>query len=621
MGVDAIKDSPGLEELRLRVEQLEREVYALRQAQTQPRPVQVVPAAPAGLNDPAVNLPAPGQVRPLPPPVPPRLSPPQSIENRIGSQWFSRIGILALLVATALFLKLAIDNHWIGPLGRILAGLTGGTAIIIWSERFRRQGVTAFSYALKAIGSGVLYLSLWASFQLYGLLPASIAFGAMLLVTAWNAYMAWSQDAELLAAYALIGGFATPALLSTGGNHEIFLFSYLLAIDFAVVMLVRLKPWPRLLAAAFIPTVGYYAAWYFGSILSYRPFGLTTAFVLLFFAVFTAASVKTTRRSEVLPASILPDALLPLANATFTAFALYALFDQERMMDWTPWAAVLLSAVYLCLVRFSRSAAAAAMHLSLAILFLTLAIPLKATGHGIVIGWLVEGAALLWVSSRLSVDKTPAGIRSVLRWLAAGALSLGFLGILSAPAWSSFSSSQTLDPAFLNWRFATGMVGAAAFAAAIAVSLNQERGHDDTSPSWLQIAAVSVVAFNLVALWSVVQEIAVFWRYTAGNADASLQKDLATSAFLALYGASLLAVGFWKRSAFVRWQALILLVFTIGKTFLYDMGSLSLGYRAISLLGLGAILMAVSFAYQKDWLGLREVDKTPAVAEPPERPQ
>ena len=88
-----------------------------------------------------------------------------------------------------------------------------------------------------------------------------------------------------------------------------------------------------------------------------------------------------------------------------------------------------------------------------------------------------------------------------------------------------------------------------------------------------------------------------------------MQQALAISAFLMLYGAGLLAVGFWRRSGFLRWQALVLLVFTIFKTFLYDMRNLSEGYRVVSLLGLGALLMAVSFAYQKDWLNLRGAEK------------
>jgi uncharacterized membrane protein len=81
----------------------------------------------------------------------------------------------------------------------------------------------------------------------------------------------------------------------------------------------------------------------------------------------------------------------------------------------------------------------------------------------------------------------------------------------------------------------------------------------------------------------------------------------------------LLAVGFWKRSAFIRWQALLLLVYTIAKTFLYDMRNLSQGYRVVSFLGLGALLMAVSFAYQKDWLALREVESHSAANEGAER--
>src|SRR6202042_3487538 len=212
-----------------------------------------------------------------------------SLEDRVRSRCFGRIGIRALLIGAFLFLKWAIDNHWIGPLGRIAAGLIAGAAIVIWSERFRRHGFSAFSYSLKAVGSGALYLSLWAAFQLYHLLPAAVALPAMILVTAWNAYMAWSQNSQILAAYALAGAFATPLLLSTGGNHEIFLFTYILAIDVATVALVRLKPWPRLLLGVFPATVAFFIAWYaewYGAYGIAEPLAITTVFIVLFFFTF-----------------------------------------------------------------------------------------------------------------------------------------------------------------------------------------------------------------------------------------------------------------------------------------------------------------------------------------------
>jgi uncharacterized membrane protein len=72
-----------------------------------------------------------------------------------------------------------------------------------------------------------------------------------------------------------------------------------------------------------------------------------------------------------------------------------------------------------------------------------------------------------------------------------------------------------------------------------------------------------------------------------------------------IFGALLLGVGFWRRSAFLRWQALVLLAVTVGKVFVWDMSELSQGYRVLSFLGLGALLMAVSYVYQRDWLDLR----------------
>ena len=82
------------------------------------------------------------------------------LESRIGSHWLNRIGITAVLIGVSYFLKFAFDNNWIGPAGRVAIGLLAGIAIVVWSENFRRRGYLIFSYSLKAVGIGVLYLSL-----------------------------------------------------------------------------------------------------------------------------------------------------------------------------------------------------------------------------------------------------------------------------------------------------------------------------------------------------------------------------------------------------------------------------------------------------------------------------
>lgn len=68
--------------------------------------------------------------------------------------------------------------------------------------------------------------------------------------------------------------------------------------------------------------------------------------------------------------------------------------------------------------------------------------------------------------------------------------------------------------------------------------------------------------------------------------------------------AGLVTIGFWRRSSFVRWQALVLIAVTIVKVFAYDIWRLERGYRIVSFFVLGLLLLAVSFIYQRDWLRL-----------------
>jgi len=208
-------------ELRLRVRRLEetlvRHGIALQEARPQPQAEDAADAQAAALPQPPAGM----DRKPAPAPAGTPVAASRfgysahlaatdahSLESRIGSHWFNRIGIVAMLIGMAWFLKWAMDNQWIGPSGRVLIGLVAGAAFIAWSERFRGRGYVFFSYSLKAVGSGALYLSLWAAFSLYHLMPAGAAFAAMILVTAFNGFIAWAQDAELLALYAIAGGIA-----------------------------------------------------------------------------------------------------------------------------------------------------------------------------------------------------------------------------------------------------------------------------------------------------------------------------------------------------------------------------------------------------------------------------
>jgi len=537
----------------------------------------------------------------------------RTLESRIGSQWFNRIGILAVLVAAAWFLKYAIDNQWIGPTGRVLIGLAAGAGLIAWSERFRAKGYQVFSYSLKAIGSGVLYLSLWAAFSLFHLLPASAAFGAMIVVTAFNGFMAWRQDAELLALYAIVGGLGTPLLLSTGENHEVALLSYLLLLDLAALVLVILKPWSRLLFGAFTGTALIFVAWAIADY-SEAQFARTSFFVLCFFLIFAFAPRLVRVRAEdaenIHGWDVLALVLLPLANAVLGFLAFYGLLDRTDTQWASPWLAVAFAAFYLLMLRLPAAgwlrpapAALASLHLAAAVVFLTIAIPLKAKGRWLTVGWLAEGAALIWVAARTR--------QLLLRILALGCLALG-LGALV-----TINPDATNTP-FVNARFGAYLVGIAVFAFTAWIALReqtvigaQSEHTVEKTDAWPTIAVAASLLVNALILLAVSLEIYNYWSvHDLGAGWAVLEAnrivaEFSYSAWFMLFGAILLAIGFARRSAFLRWQGLVLLAVSVGKVFLVDMSALSQGYRILSFLGLGALLLGVSFVYQRDWLNLR----------------
>ena len=169
---------------------------------------------------------------------------------------------------------------------------------------------------------------------------------------------------------------------------------------------------------------------------------------------------------------------------------------------------------------------------------------------------------------------------------------------------------------FANSHFLVYVVGIAVFAATIWMSL-AARKRDSAemgSGNWTTLIVLSTVALNLVALFAVSLEIHHYWSCGArlsGNLCRVVDpRDIVFAHFMysgwfMLYASALMTAGFLARSAFVRWQAVVLLTFSIAKVFLVDTSQLNQGFRVLSFLTLGVMLLVISFAYQRDWLALR----------------
>jgi uncharacterized membrane protein len=500
-----------------------------------------------------------------------------TLESRIGSQWLNRVGIVALLVGAAWFLKYAVDQRWLGPGARVAVGLACGLGLVAWSERFRRRGFPVFAFSLKAVAGGLLYLSLWAAFVLFHLITYPVAFAAMALVTAGNAWMCWVQESEVLAAFAAIGGFVTPMLLgSPEQTPDWILGSYLLLLNAGLLSLLRAKVWPRLLLAAFAGTVGYMVLMGFRDAAA----GVAFSWNAVLFVLFSMASVWVAGLGATAIA-----VGTALANAAAGGLLLWLVPVGSRAVM----PAVLAGWYGLLLALRRGGAEMAAVHAGLAGAFVAATLWQNLSGGWLVLGLTVEAMVLLLLSLREQM----LGAEWLLRrpWpvavlLAAAATELIWASLVGPLADSAGAARIAL------YLLLAGVSAGAVRVAAKHDAMARRRG--EHADAWVGMGrGAALLATGLLLLGGVLQI-----HTSAGG-------SFYVSAWAAVLGAGLLLVGFRVRWPFLRWTALGLLTLAIAKVFLFDTRSLSQGYRILSFLGLGVLLLAVSFVYQRDLLKLR----------------
>ncbi len=574
-------------------------------APSPPPPRAVAPAAP--VSPPAA--PPPVVERPAPPVVPrASLEPvpiiprePQSagperhldLETLIAGRWLNRIGILALLLSVSFFIKYAFDSNWVGPRGRVAIGLLLGSALLPWSGWLLRRGYQYFSEGIAGLGAAVLYLSLWAGWHYYKVFTSGEAFVGMIVVTCAMIAVALGRDSQRIAVLALVGGYLTPFLVSTGQDHQVVLFTYVAVLAGAMLALAHFRDWQTLAPLSFIAVQIYFWGWYDDF---YRPEKLlrTSLFATLFFVLFAALPVTRSKREGQLSAV---DIGIVLFNAFAYLLALRAMLWPEHR--WILTVAVLaLGYVHLLVSQAlpppkeREKPVLKLLFAGLALTFATLAIPIRLDGKWITMAWAIEGAVLVW--SGLRTKLIPLRGAGYLLFCISGFRLVAF----------PIEATQFL----WNARFAAYAVIVACFALALFFARRYLAEIEESEGNLLVLLGI---ATNIYALAALSQEAwDLFGRMQTLGLSRSLAQQLSLSMVWTTYAAALLLTGMKREVAILRWQALALFGVVVGKVFLFDLSFLDRFYRIVSFLVVGAVLLAVSFFYQRKLAAGKE-EKTP----------
>ena len=337
-----------------------------------------------------------------------------------GGNTLVRIGVIVLFFGVAFLLKYASERIEIPIEARLIGVALGAIAMLAigWRLRGARPG---YGLIMQGGGIGVLYLTVFAAFRLYQLLPGGLVFALLAAMAVFSAMLAVLQDSRSLAAMSVSGGFLAPVLASTGGGSHVALFSFYALINLGILIIARFKAWRslNLLGFAFTFIIGLLWGERY-----YRPefFASTEPFLILFFLFYVMIALLFALRQETNIKSPVDGTLV--FGTPLVAFGLQTALVHDIEYA-AAFSALALSCFYLLLAKYLFARARERIRLlieaflALGVVFGTLAVPLALDGRWTAAAWALEGAGIVWIGVRQ--EKVLARAFGIFLQFAAGA--------------------------------------------------------------------------------------------------------------------------------------------------------------------------------------------------------
>jgi uncharacterized membrane protein len=338
------------------------------------------------------------------------------LEKFIGENLINKIGIAILVLAIGFFVKYAIDNDWIGLVGRVGVGIVCG-GILIAIAHWLRNSYKAFSSVLVGGGLAVFYFTITLAFQQFHLFSQITAFIILIVITVFAVALALLYDKQELAVIALVGGFASPFMVSNGSANYSGLLTYLLILNTGLLVMAYFKAWRVLNIVSFVFTVIVFSSvLYVLPPAAYRTgFVFASIFYVLFFAVNVANNVRENKKF------IASDFTILLLNTgLYFSAGLYLLTvmhqEQFRGLFCVSLAVVNLVLSYILFRNRKVDTNILYLLIGITLTFISLAAPIQLHGHSITIFWASEAVLLYWLYQKSSIGLMK--YTSLLLWIA-----------------------------------------------------------------------------------------------------------------------------------------------------------------------------------------------------------
>ncbi len=514
-----------------------------------------------------------------------------SLESAIGTKWIGRVGMLAIIVGIAFFLKYSFDNKLIGETGRIILGLFWGACFIGAGEYFhQKKHWQIYGQILTGGGLAILYFSIYAAFAFYHLISQILAFVVLVIITTTGITLSTKNSALSIAVIGILGGFLTPIMLSTGENKPIPLFSYILLLDIGIISVIFFKHWRSIGLASLIGTILIYTAWHERFYTSEQQM-LAFIIVTVFFLIYSLFVLLLNSKEK----SSFDDLVIIVLAAGFYLLAFYA--QNQFVNNWNSKSFVIALACIQILF------AGIGLKLSHNDKLITYGFAFTSVVVNIIAIFVVFEKE--WISAALAVEMvvfTYMGVKL-------NKYSIRFvsyiLGIISIARFLEeiYIHLGPFDQfiVILNSRFfICSFIISAFYSMLVLLSRNKINLRENESI----IIPGTLIITQILSVVLLSTEFYDFYRFPSRHtyltfAEFRYASQLSLSIVWATYASALVSMGIVRKMRLLRMLGIFLIGITIAKVFFFDLSELKTIYRITSFVILGLLLLLVSYFYNR----------------------
>lgn len=537
------------------------------------------------------------------------------LEFRIGSVWLNRIAIILIVLGAAYFIKYAFDNNWVSPAARIIIGIICGLAFIGWGEYLQKTQYVSAAQAITGGGIAIIYFSVFGGYYFFrdeNILSQPLAMFLTIITTAVSASLSIRYNSKPIALMGLIGGFMAPFILSGDAANYGGLFSYLFILNIGILAIAYERKWDFLGYISFgltqyIMLTNF--STYFRNI--ENMFFVTEIFFTMNFILYLAIPIaySTIRKTLVQKGNSVIIVLNTVIYAYINYISINKVIPEFRGIFMLMMAVVLAVLGTIIKQINDKDKKLISLFYDTSVAFLTIAVPLQLYKYEgmnfITLVWAVEAVALLSIGLKYN-DRRMRAIATCILVLAVG--KHVFFDI-----WSSTMLIRDGNYAAVinRWFFETLIVSIAIFTAGYQYASNYHKiGEGEKIFKDIFFMAAVILMCIGISL-----ETDRYFELTDKGTAHYMAKQLALSVIWAVYSIITIVIGIIKRYKPIRMFSIALFAVSIIKVFMNDLPTLTGGYRILSLIVLGIILLIVSFLYQRykyiivDDLPLEDEDK------------